>query len=418
MGKPRLLILDDDIDILNELNRFLEQDFSLSSVNTIDAALDGIHSANPRIEVLVTDMRMPGNSKAGIRVAEEIVGLADRPKVIVLTAFPDLSDVNQTMRVGAFAYVEKGKEDSFDLLRDRCFAASQRWRVENSSGRPRLLIFDDDPITLYEYSEFLSPDFDVLTCKSIDEGLAILTDESSIDVVVSDMKIPGDRRAGIHFAREILALPGPPAVVICSGYKLMTDTNELLELGVFGVVEKGTPDTYEQLRATCLSACSSAPSPPIKRRNSTNIFISYCHDDTRYKNELEKHLEPLKRNRDVNVWTDSSIMPGEEWRQKIESAIDEADIFVFLVTVNFLGSSFCTDVELARSIVKYGEKRAKIIGVLVDDCLWGEVEIFARLQMIPQDKQGKLKSVASSKNRNSAWTEIAKSIAGVVTSIK
>jgi hypothetical protein len=43
------------------------------------------------------------------------------------------------------------------------------------------------------------------------------------------------------------------------------------------------------------------------------MFIAYSHVDEELKNELLKHLEPLKRLDLIETWHDQKIKAGDEW---------------------------------------------------------------------------------------------------------
>ncbi len=41
------------------------------------------------------------------------------------------------------------------------------------------------------------------------------------------------------------------------------------------------------------------------------LVFSYSHADEELRNELEKHLTPLKRNGKISTWHDRRINPGK-----------------------------------------------------------------------------------------------------------
>jgi hypothetical protein len=50
-----------------------------------------------------------------------------------------------------------------------------------------------------------------------------------------------------------------------------------------------------------------------------SLFVSYSHVDEGLKNELMKHIEPLRRLHRIDTWHDRKIKPGDEWEKSIES---------------------------------------------------------------------------------------------------
>ena len=47
-----------------------------------------------------------------------------------------------------------------------------------------------------------------------------------------------------------------------------------------------------------------------------NFFISYSHDDTSGREELEKWLKTLQNNDLIDTWCDKNIFPGEYFEEK------------------------------------------------------------------------------------------------------
>jgi hypothetical protein len=95
------------------------------------------------------------------------------------------------------------------------------------------------------------------------------------------------------------------------------------------------------------------------------VFISYSHLDEQYKVDLLKHLEPLRRQGLIESWHDRKIKPGEEWEKKISSSLEEANIILLLISIDFINSSYCYDIELDRALERHeaGEARTGLINV-------------------------------------------------------
>lgn len=50
----------------------------------------------------------------------------------------------------------------------------------------------------------------------------------------------------------------------------------------------------------------------------TTLVFSYSHADEALRNELEKHLSPLKRMGKITTWHDRRIVPGQEFENQID----------------------------------------------------------------------------------------------------
>jgi hypothetical protein len=134
-------------------------------------------------------------------------------------------------------------------------------------------------------------------------------------------------------------------------------------------------------------------------------FIVYSHADEEYKSDLLKHLEPLKKLGLLEVWHDRQIKPGEEWERKISSNLKNADIILLLVSIDFINSSYCYDIELQQALDQHETKKSRVIPVILRPCLWN-YESFAKLQFLPKDGT----AVSLLPNTDQALTTIAEGV--------
>ncbi|MCC7167193.1 MAG: response regulator [Rhodospirillales bacterium] len=82
----RVLVVDDDVNLLNGLRRFFGKRFDLSVAQGGDEALEKIKGDGP-YSVVLCDMRMPGLS--GVEVLEQVQGLAPDTVRLMLTGNAD-----------------------------------------------------------------------------------------------------------------------------------------------------------------------------------------------------------------------------------------------------------------------------------------------------------------------------------------
>ena len=87
----------------------------------------------------------------------------------------------------------------------------------------------------------------------------------------------------------------------------------------------------------------------MKRRQKVRFFVSYAHADDQYADPfmqaLQAMLKPSKAY-DFELWRDTNILPGEDWRKQIDKALSKCGLGLLLVSPEFLGSKFITEEEL------------------------------------------------------------------------
>ena len=139
------------------------------------------------------------------------------------------------------------------------------------------------------------------------------------------------------------------------------------------------------------------------------VFISYSHKDKRHWEQLVTHLSLLKREGLLDVWHDRKITGGEEWADEIDNNLEQASIILLLISADFLKSDYCYKKEMGRALAKHHDKVARVIPIIVRPCDW-HTSPFAKLQALPQEG----KSITKWKNKDEAWTDVAKGIRQVV----
>jgi len=80
------------------------------------------------------------------------------------------------------------------------------------------------------------------------------------------------------------------------------------------------------------------------------VFISYSHEDTKWREDLEKHLKPYLRAGSIKSWSDKQISPGSPWLTEIKTALTNTKVAVLLVTPDFIASDFIHEYELGPSL--------------------------------------------------------------------
>jgi WD40 repeat protein len=136
------------------------------------------------------------------------------------------------------------------------------------------------------------------------------------------------------------------------------------------------------------------------------IFICYSHQDEAWKDRLVKHLNALKGHYDV--WDDSRIEIGVDWKTEIESSLNEAVVAILMVSVDFLNSKFISEIEFPRIIERHEKEGLKVIPVFVKPCPWERVPLIAKFQGIP--RKGKTLAEYDENHAERILADLAKEI--------
>jgi T3SS (YopN, CesT) and YbjN peptide-binding chaperone 3/TIR domain len=102
------------------------------------------------------------------------------------------------------------------------------------------------------------------------------------------------------------------------------------------------------------------------------VFVSYAHRDRRHLERLRVHLRPLERSGEIDLWDDTRLQPGGDWRREISAAIASTKVAVLLVSADFLASEFIAGNELPPLLAAAREEGAVVLSVLVSPCRFTE----------------------------------------------
>jgi DNA-binding NtrC family response regulator len=225
----RLLMVDDEEEFLTATSQALERrGFAVTTARNGPEALDA--ATGRPFDVALLDIKMPGMD--GVELFIKLQRKQPGLPMIFLTGHGTVSQAFAMAKRGAFDYVAKPcpVDDLAERLREAVRSERPRGEAVLTLGpQVRVLLVDDE----VELLESLQPVLErrglkVMTAASGEKGLAIL-DETVIDVVVLDIKMPG--LDGLEVLRRIKAKRPEVEVVLLTGHPTLDTAREGLKLG-------------------------------------------------------------------------------------------------------------------------------------------------------------------------------------------
>ena len=104
--KYSIVIIDDEVEILDMLSRFLSRNpnFTVQTFSNPVSALSSINN-NTKYDLVLLDIMMPQMN--GLDVLEKLKDMNSDQKVIMMTAYSTLDKVLKSHKIGATNYVMK-----------------------------------------------------------------------------------------------------------------------------------------------------------------------------------------------------------------------------------------------------------------------------------------------------------------------
>ena len=150
------------------------------------------------------------------------------------------------------------------------------------------------------------------------------------------------------------------------------------------------------------------------------IFISYSHKDEWLKEELQATLKVIERRSDLFVWHDRMILPGQNIDDEIDENLEDADLFLMLVSTDFIASHYCYLKEFKRAKERHEQNEIEIVPIIVRHCSWENSPI-GELNALPRDGtpvNGDGQHRDKPETRDLAWTQVSKGLETLIDSIE
>jgi hypothetical protein len=139
-------------------------------------------------------------------------------------------------------------------------------------------------------------------------------------------------------------------------------------------------------------------------------FISYSHHDKAVLERLHVHLTNLTRGGHIETWYDRDILAGSELDAEINRELEAANLFLLLVSPDFIASDYCVEREMKRALERHAAGTARVVPVIVEECDWKAMGELRQLKAVPTDG----KAISSWANSNNAYLNIVQELRRIV----
>lgn len=249
MSKPKVLIAEDEVDVLEYLNSYIpllgyEVETAQDGVETL-AKVNAFHP-----QLLMLDIVMP--KMDGVAVLKEL--RRHHKALIVLVATATRMTERELKALGADAVIYKPLD--LTILSEQIktlLPASDHFAPTDTEYARLLIVEDETDISDYLKEIIFDPlGYEVYTAKDADEGYRISKDRQP-HIVIVDLAIPS-KDHGYNLVQKLTHaadFPAPKSIIIATA--ALGDTSETLRRQGYTIFDK--PIDYERLKERVFEAC-------------------------------------------------------------------------------------------------------------------------------------------------------------------
>lgn len=139
------------------------------------------------------------------------------------------------------------------------------------------------------------------------------------------------------------------------------------------------------------------------------LYLSCADQDGNILDQLSQHLSPLRALGYISVWHKQEILPGAIKEQEVTMHLNNADLFVPLLSVNFVSSTDCWQGEMGNALQRWEQGEMTIVPVLASpvDCNGTPISNFS---VLPANAR----AITDWTDRKQACDDVARGIRKVV----
>ena len=164
------------------------------------------------------------------------------------------------------------------------------------------------------------------------------------DLFIVDLVLNDDKMQGLDFIAMMTekSVPIPPIIAI-SGHLPACDLVKAIDAGAWGTFSKplNMIELHKKVaKYTVIGRNKRNFSIGRLDRNRLHrpVFLSYQNEDRRRAGSLRNQIEAI----DIGVWyAPDTVEPGNKWRLEVRKGIEEAQVFIALLTDHYTESPPC-----------------------------------------------------------------------------
>jgi hypothetical protein len=143
-------------------------------------------------------------------------------------------------------------------------------------------------------------------------------------------------------------------------------------------------------------------------------YISFSERDETYLDELHSHLDFFVRKGTLDYWDRSKLLPGSDWRQEINKALNATKVAILLISADFLAldpSEPIASHELPALLPAAQNQEIVILNVIVRPCSfeYSDLEPFQAV-----NPPGQPLSQLKADEREKIWVQLAKYVRDIL----
>ena len=102
-----------------------------------------------------------------------------------------------------------------------------------------------------------------------------------------------------------------------------------------------------------------------EKAEPVRMFVSYSHENMTWSKRLSFLLKAKANVNPLQPWHDTELKAGDPWDKEIRTELERMDIFLCLVSYQFLASDYIKTVELPRALARHKDGEIEIVPVIL-----------------------------------------------------